>query len=76
MKFELALIRPRTSEGRARAVANGVKLGPKRKLSPAQEQAARDLRLAGKSLSDIAGVLRVSGTTVKRAVNRRRKKTG
>ena len=74
--FERHLIQVRTSEGRARAVANGVKLGPKRKLSPAQEQVARDLRLAGKSLSDIAGVLRVSGTTVKRAVNGRRKKTG
>ena len=68
--FERHLIQVRTSEGRARAVE------PKRKLSPAQEQVARDLRLAGKSLSDIAGVLRVSGTTVKREVNGRRKKTG
>ena len=33
--FERHLIQVRTSEGRARAVANGVKLGPKRKLSPA-----------------------------------------
>ena len=71
--FERHLIQVRTSEGRARAVANGVKLGPKRKLSPAQEQVARDLRLAGKSLSDIAGVLRVSSTTVKRVINGRRK---
>ena len=71
--FERHLIQVRTREGRARAVANGVKLGPKGKLSPAQEQAARELRLAGKSLSDIAVVLRVSSTTVKRVINGRRK---
>jgi DNA invertase Pin-like site-specific DNA recombinase len=69
----LILIQVRTSEGRARAVANGVKLGPKKKLSPAQEQAARDLRLAGRSLSDIAEVLRVISTTVKRVINGRRR---
>jgi DNA invertase Pin-like site-specific DNA recombinase len=34
-EFERELIRARTSEGRARAVANGVKLGRKPKLTPA-----------------------------------------
>ena len=33
-EFERDLIRARTGEGRARAVANGVKLGRKPKLTP------------------------------------------
>jgi DNA invertase Pin-like site-specific DNA recombinase len=39
-EFERDLIRTRTSEGRARAVARGVKLGPKPKLTPHQQQEA------------------------------------
>ena len=37
-EFERDLIRARTGEGRARAVANGVKLGRKPKLTPHQRQ--------------------------------------
>jgi DNA invertase Pin-like site-specific DNA recombinase len=37
-EFERELIRARTSEGRARAVAKGVKLGRKPKLTPHQQQ--------------------------------------
>jgi DNA invertase Pin-like site-specific DNA recombinase len=39
-QFERELIRARASEGRARAVANGVKLGRKPKLTPHQQQEA------------------------------------
>jgi DNA invertase Pin-like site-specific DNA recombinase len=67
--FERHLIRVRTSEGRARAVARGVKLGPKPKLSAAQIEHAKYLRLAGKSHNEIAAVLKVSNMTVRRAVS-------
>jgi hypothetical protein len=40
-EFERDLIRARTGEGRARAVANGVKLGRKPKLTPHQQNEAR-----------------------------------
>jgi DNA invertase Pin-like site-specific DNA recombinase len=40
-EFERDLIRARTGEGRARAVANGVKLGRKPKLTPHQRQEAK-----------------------------------
>jgi DNA invertase Pin-like site-specific DNA recombinase len=39
-EFERDLIRTRTSEGRARAVANGVKLGRKPTLTPHQQREA------------------------------------
>jgi DNA invertase Pin-like site-specific DNA recombinase len=71
--FERHLIQVRTSEGRARAVANGVKLGPKPKLSPAAIQAAREMRALGKSLREIAVVFKVNRITVHRALNGERK---
>jgi DNA invertase Pin-like site-specific DNA recombinase len=71
-EFERDLIRVRTSEGRARAVARGVKLGPKRKLGPAQVQLAKELRQSGKSLHEIAVVLKVSHMTIRRVVGARR----
>ena len=40
-EFERELIRARTGEGRARAVARGVKLGRKPKLTPHQQNEAR-----------------------------------
>ena len=49
-EFERELIRARTSEGRARAKARGVKLGRKPKLTPHQKKEAikrRDARRAG-----------------------------
>jgi len=39
-EFERDLIRARTSEGRARAVANGVRLGRKPTLTPHQQREA------------------------------------
>ena len=41
-EFERELIRARTGEGRARAVANGVKMGRKPKLTPHQKKEARN----------------------------------
>jgi DNA invertase Pin-like site-specific DNA recombinase len=53
-EFERELIKTRTSEGRARAVANGVKLGRKPKLSTYQRREALARREAGETLMSIA----------------------
>src|SRR5947208_2875019 len=47
-EFERDLIRTRTGEGRARAVARGVKLGRKPKLNPHQQSEAAQRRNPGK----------------------------
>lgn len=49
-EFERELIRARTNEGRARAVAAGVKLGRRPKLTLAQRQSALARRAAGRSI--------------------------
>jgi DNA invertase Pin-like site-specific DNA recombinase len=55
MQNERDLIRVRTSEGRARAVANGVKLGRKLTLTPHQQREAISRVLAGReTLGEIA----------------------
>jgi DNA invertase Pin-like site-specific DNA recombinase len=53
-EFERELIRERTSAGRERALANGVKFGRKRKLSPYQRAEAIKRRDAGETLVAIA----------------------
>jgi DNA invertase Pin-like site-specific DNA recombinase len=53
-EFERALILGRTNEGRERALANGVKFGRKRKLSPYQRAEAIKRRNAGETLVAIA----------------------
>jgi len=54
-EFERELIRARTGEGRARAVANGVKLGRKPTLTPHQRQEAkRRVKARKESLGEIA----------------------
>src|SRR5918997_1337629 len=53
-EFERDLIRARTSEGRARAKARGVKLGRKPKLTPHQVHEAIARRDNGEALADIA----------------------
>lgn len=65
-QFERTLIKERTSEGRARAVKAGKKLGRRPLLTPAQQ--AEALRMAGeeKSHAEIGQVLRVSRSTVSR----------
>src|SRR5215203_6841520 len=52
-EFERDLIRSRTSEGRARAVARGVKLGRKPKLTVHQRREALARRRAGESVVEI-----------------------
>jgi DNA invertase Pin-like site-specific DNA recombinase len=65
-EFERELIRARTSEGRARAKANGVKLGRKFKLTPHQRKEALARRDRGESLMDIARSYNVSHSTISR----------
>jgi DNA invertase Pin-like site-specific DNA recombinase len=65
-EFERELIRVRTGEGRARAVARGVKLGRKPKLTRHQKAEALARRDAGEVLSDIARSYNVSHSTISR----------
>jgi DNA invertase Pin-like site-specific DNA recombinase len=66
-EFERELIRARTSEGRERAKARGVKLGRKFKLTPHQRREALARRERGKeSLTDIARSYNVSHSTISR----------
>jgi DNA invertase Pin-like site-specific DNA recombinase len=52
--FERELIIERTTEGRQRAMAKGVRFGRKPKLSPFQRQEALKRRAAGETLAEIA----------------------
>lgn len=65
-EFERSLIKERTTEGRARAVKAGKRLGRRPLLTPAQQVEA--LRMAGeeKSHAEIGKVLRVSRSTISR----------
>ena len=65
-EFERDLIRSRTSEGRARAKARGVKLGRRPKLSPAQQSFVAKERAQGESVRRLARVLGVSKATIGR----------
>jgi DNA invertase Pin-like site-specific DNA recombinase len=66
-EFERELIRARTGEGRARAVANGVKMGRKPKLTPHQKREAIRRRDRGEeSLAEIGRSYNVSGWTISR----------
>jgi len=70
-EFERELICARTSEGRARAKANGVKLGRKFKLTPHQRKEALARRDRGESMMDIACSYNVSHSTISRLPARR-----
>jgi DNA invertase Pin-like site-specific DNA recombinase len=63
---ERDLIRTRTTEGRARAKARGVKLGPKFKLSPTERKEALARLLAGEASTAIGRSYRVSHSTILR----------
>ena len=66
-EFERELIRARTGEGRARAVARGVRLGRKPKLTPHQQKEALARRERGEeTLAEIGRSYNVSGWTISR----------
>jgi DNA invertase Pin-like site-specific DNA recombinase len=66
-EFERDLIRARTGEGRARAVARGVQMGRPPKLTPHQQKEAIKRRDHGdESLADIARSYNVSPATISR----------
>ena len=66
-EFERELIRARTGEGRARAKANGVRLGRKPTLTPHQQREAIKRRdRDGETLAEIGRSYNVSGWTISR----------
>src|SRR6187200_1992990 len=66
-EFERELIRTRTGEGRARAVARGQKMGRPPKLTPHQQREAIRRRDGGReSLADIGRSYNVSAATISR----------
>ncbi len=65
-EFERELIRARTSEGRARAVARGVKMGRKPKLTAHQRREAMKRRDRGEPVREIARSYNVSHSTISR----------
>ncbi len=67
-EFERDLIRARTGEGRARAVARGQKMGRPFKLTDHQKREAMKRRNQGETLADIARSYNVSPATISRLV--------
>lgn len=65
-EFERHLILARTTEGRKRAQARGVRFGRKLKLTTHQRQEALERRAAGEALVDIARSFAVSHLTISR----------
>ena len=65
-EFERELIRSRTSEGRERAKARGVKLGRRHSLTAAQRTFFAQQRANGESVRHLARVLGVSKATIGR----------
>ncbi|MFI5023616.1 MAG: recombinase family protein [Alphaproteobacteria bacterium] len=65
-EFERELIRARTGEGRARAVARGVKMGRKPKLTLHQQREAIKRRDRGEPMREIARSYNLSHSTISR----------
>jgi DNA invertase Pin-like site-specific DNA recombinase len=65
-EFERDLIHARTGEGRERAKAQGVKMGPKFKLTPHQISEAIKRRDHGETLEEIGRSYNVSHSTISR----------
>jgi DNA invertase Pin-like site-specific DNA recombinase len=63
-EFERELIRARTSEGRARAKANGKSLGRPHKLTPHQQREALRRREDGEPVREIAYSFNVHHATI------------
>jgi DNA invertase Pin-like site-specific DNA recombinase len=67
-EFERELIRARTAEGRARAVAMGVRLGRPPKLTPDERKEACLRKLGGEDIASIARYFQVSDSTISRII--------
>jgi DNA invertase Pin-like site-specific DNA recombinase len=65
-EFERHLILARTTEGRKRAQARGIRFGRKPKLTAHQQQEALARRAGGEALVDIARTYNVSHSTISR----------
>ena len=65
-EFERELIRVRTGEGRARAIARGVRMGRPTKMTPHQIKEALRRRDNGEPMRDIARSYNVSHSTISR----------
>jgi DNA invertase Pin-like site-specific DNA recombinase len=65
-EFERELILTRTAEGRARAVARGVRLGRRPKLDQEQRRLACVRKVAGEQVASIAKDFKVSDSTISR----------
>jgi DNA invertase Pin-like site-specific DNA recombinase len=65
-EFERELIRSRTAEGRARAVAMGVRLGRRPKLDQSQRREAWERKQAHENVASIARSFDVSEATIRR----------
>jgi DNA invertase Pin-like site-specific DNA recombinase len=65
-EVERELVRTRTGEGRARAKAAGKKMGRAFKLTPHQQQEARQRRDAGETITSIAKTYNVHHATISR----------
>jgi DNA invertase Pin-like site-specific DNA recombinase len=65
-EFDRRLIASRAAEGVERARARGVKMGRRPKLTPHQQNEARQRREAGELLSDIAQSYNVHKATISR----------
>jgi DNA invertase Pin-like site-specific DNA recombinase len=65
-EFERELIKARTSEGRARAIRAGVRMGRKPKLTPHQIAEVRSRKAEGESVRFLARSYRVSPNTISR----------
>lgn len=68
-EFERELIRSRTTEGRARAKARGVKMGRKPKLTLHQQYEAAKRRDSGEPMREIARSYAVHHSTISRLPN-------
>lgn len=67
-EMEVSILRSRTKDGLATAVANGKTLGRKNALTTEQQAHARSLHADGKSTREIARLLGVGKSTIARTV--------
>ncbi|MEH2472619.1 DNA invertase Pin-like site-specific DNA recombinase [Nitrobacteraceae bacterium AZCC 2161] len=65
-EFERELIKSRTSEGRERAKARGVRMGRKHKLTPHQQAEVRKRKAEGHSVRELGRSYNVSANTISR----------